>query len=84
MAKNSEVERHFGQASVLESKPQQTTSVSHFHHPMATTALSQGLEKPCELVTMGSSRRALEIAPAGRPLLLSSLELAAALKTAQC
>lgn len=28
MAKNSEVERHFGQASVLESKPQQTTSVS--------------------------------------------------------
>lgn len=84
MEKNREVERHFGQATVLESKSQQSTSVSHFHHPMATTALSQGLEKPCELLTMGFSQRALEITPVGCPLLVSSLELAAGLKTAQC
>lgn len=33
MEKNREVERHLGQASVLESKLQETTSVSHFAIP---------------------------------------------------
>lgn len=80
MEKNREVEGHFRQASVLESKPQQTACVSWFCHPVAATALSQGLKKPCEL---GTLQRALEIAPARYLLLVSSLELAADLKIAQ-
>lgn len=62
--KSREVERHLRQAAVLEIKPQQIFPASHSHHSLETTALSQGLEKPCELATMTSSQRAMKIASA--------------------
>lgn len=56
MEKSREVEKHLEQAAVLGSKPQETFHASHSHHPLATTALSQGLE-----ATMACSQRALKI-----------------------
>lgn len=69
--KKREVERHLGQAAVLEIKLQQIFSTSWSHHLVATAVLSWDLEKPCELPTMASSQRPLKIASAGGPPLVT-------------
>lgn len=82
--KRWEVERHLGQAAVLESKPQQTFPASHSHHPLATTTLSQGLEKPCELGIVASAQRALKIASAGGTPLVSQAQFGTGSRPQDC
>lgn len=61
------------------------TSADNLCFSLSPSHGSYSLVTGCELVTMGSSQGALEMpAPAGHPLLVSSLELAARLTIAQC
>lgn len=84
MEKNRQVERYLGQAAVLLSEPQQTFPTSRLHHPLVTTAVSQGLEKPCELATMASSQRAFKIASAGGPPLVSPAQFGTGSRLQDC